>query len=573
MLHFKDADSWYKYNERFGTKSLIEAVVSGLETSARAAALMETWGPNPRSMFDDVRKRLREQHRDNPAVIKNLGSGLEKQFSEIDGTTRQVENITGAHISSAIRAGQSMAKLGGAVVSSVTDVGSKVSDLRWQGHNIGDAFVQSFAHSFDGLTGPEQRIVADLLGVGLEGMNGSMAARFSSTDNIPGRMSKLQSMFFKLNLLSQWTDGHKAGMGKMMARDFARQVETGFDALSPQMQRMLRAYGITATDWGVLGKVKQRMADGRSYLTPDMIRELPDDALAPLTAERVARVEADIAKRTAGARTAGDANRLRTLPAERARRLKSIRERELDRLETALRALYTDRVNSGVPTPGARERAIMHQGTMRGTIEGEALRFMMQFKAFPITFATKVLGREMGGYGLREALLQGKGDRAGLAALIAGTTILGMGAMQMKEILKGRSPRDPFGENWAATWNAAFLQGGGAGIFGDFLFGEYNRFGRSFLATAAGPTFGSVDDLAELLARMRSGDDFGGQALRFAQSNTPFINLFYTRAAMDYMVMYPLIEAINPGYLRRMERRVERENDQSFILRPSEVVQ
>ncbi len=599
VLHFKDADSWFQYNERFGTKSLIEAVVSGFETSARATALMETWGTNPRSMFDEVRRGLQEKHRDNPKLVKDLGSGLEKQFKEIDGTTRQVENITAAHIASGIRAGQSMAKLGGAVISSITDTATVASDLRWQGNrNLGEGFVAAFANIFDGLSGAEQREISDLMGVGLDGITGSVMARFSATDNIPGRMSKVQSLFFKLNLLSYWTDAHKSGMGKMMARDFAERSKVPFADLNPRMRRLLDSYGITETDWGVLGRVQQRMADGRSYLTPDMIRDLDDAALAPLTGERSQTIRSDIAKRRATVekrireleserRKAGSTERfnrlgeeidaerrkLQTLPAEEARRLKSTRERALDRLETALRTLYTDRVNSGVPTPGARERAIMHQGEMRGTLQGEVFRFMMQFKAFPISFVTKVINRELGGYGLREALLQGKGDRMGIAALVASTTILGMGAMQMKEILKGRSPRDPFGENWLSTWNAAMLQGGGAGIFGDFLLGEYNRFGRTPIETLAGPTAATAADLAELFARMRMGDDFGGSLVRVVQSNTPFINLFYTRAALDYLVFYQLQEALNPGYLRRMERRIERENDQTFILRPSEAVQ
>lgn len=598
VLHFKDADSWFQYNERFGTKSLIEAVVSGFETSARATALMETWGTNPRNMFNDVRRKLQERFRDRPELIRRLGSGLDKQFNEIDGTTRQVENISAAHISSAIRSVQSMAKLGGAVISSITDVATAASELRWQGRDFGDAYAQAFANIFDGLSSKEAREVADILGVGLDGITGSVMARFSATDNIPGRMSKVQQLFFKMNLLSYWTDGHKSGMGKLMAYDFAKRVAVPFQDLHPRMRRLLDAYGITADDWGVLGRVQQRMADGRSYLTPDMIRDLDDEALAPLVGERMKSIREDVAKRRSTIETrirelrrdqrrAGSAERadrlgeeidaerrkLQTLPAEEARRLKSTRERALDRLETSLRALYSDRVNSGVPTPGARERAIMHQGEMRGTLKGEAFRFMMQFKAFPITFHTKVLSRELGGYGPRQALLQGKGEALGFTALIAGTTILGMGAMQMKEILKGRSPRDPFGENWRSTWTAAFLQGGGAGIFGDFLFGEYNRFGRSLTDTLAGPTIGTVGDLAELFARFRAGDDFGGKLVRVLQSNTPFVNLFYTKLAMDYLIVYHLQEALNPGYLRRMERRIERENDQTFLLRPSEAVQ
>jgi hypothetical protein len=42
--------------------------------------------------------------------------------------------------------------------------------------------------------------------------------------------------------------------------------------------------------------------------------------------------------------------------------------------------------------------------------------------------------------------------------------------------------------------------------------------------------------------------------------------------AADYLFLYEMQEAMNPGYLRRMERRVEQDNGQKFYLPPSEVV-
>jgi len=88
----------------------------------------------------------------------------------------------------------------------------------------------------------------------------------------------------------------------------------------------------------------------------------------------------------------------------------------------------------------------------------------------------------------------------------------------------------------------------------------------------AGPTFGQVDDLAELWTRFRTGEDFAGNAMRMVINNTPFINLFYTRQALDYLFLYELQELANPGYLRRMEGRIMRENDQEFFIPPSQQV-
>ena len=52
--------------------------------------------------------------------------------------------------------------------------------------------------------------------------------------------------------------------------------------------------------------------------------------------------------------------------------------------------------------------------------------------------------------------------------------------------------------------------------------------------------------------------------LGLLKGNIPFANLFYTKEAMNYLVWYQLQETINPGYLRRMERRAKNQNDQTF---------
>jgi len=116
-------------------------------------------------------------------------------------------------------------------------------------------------------------------------------------------------------------------------------------------------------------------------------------------------------------------------------------------------------------------------------------------------------------------------------------------------------------------------QGGGLGIMGDFLFGEMrNRFGGGLLGTVAGPTFGTVDDLADLWGRVRNGDDSAAAAFRLLMSNVPFANLFYTKMALDYLVLHRIQETLNPGSLRRMEKRIEKENGQTFLVRPSALV-
>ena len=83
----------------------------------------------------------------------------------------------------------------------------------------------------------------------------------------------------------------------------------------------------------------------------------------------------------------------------------------------------------------------MTQGTMSGTGPGEAIRFMGQFKAFPLSIVMKVLGREMDYFkGANKQKLRGT---MGLASILLTSSILGYMSMTVKDLLKGKEPRDP----------------------------------------------------------------------------------------------------------------------------------
>lgn len=225
-----------------------------------------------------------------------------------------------------------------------------------------------------------------------------------------------------------------------------------------------------------------------------------------------------------------------------------------------LRAYIADRSEYAVLTPGAREKAWLTQGTSSGTALGEALRFVMQFKAFPVSMISKVWGREV--YGGE----RGWSRAAGMIHVMVGMTAFGYLAMNAKDLFKGQKPRDPLDPK---TWLAAMTQGGGAGIYGDFLFGEYNRFSKTLTATALGPTGGMIDDAADLFTRARNGDDMAAAGLRFGLSNTPFANLFYVRPALDYLLLYQMQDSLNPGFLRRMERSLADKTGKTFFIPPS----
>ena len=525
MFTFKKPNDWYDYDQKFGKASLREAFMQDIQSASRATALMEVLGTNPQAMVDRVIKRIEKKYRGDAKKLKRI-----KRESSVITFQAALDEVTGdvnigshtplARYMHFYRSIQTMAKLGGATISALSDVAFIASNRMYQGRSLMDAWGDGFTAVFKGMNKKEMRDFSDRLGVGIEGQLGDFMSRFNAADDVPGQTSKMMSMFFKLNLLQPWTESNKRGVTLMIANDLGREAGKRYDKLPEDLRRILNIYGVDQKGWELARKGAKKGPDGRMYLVPG---EIPD-----------------------------------------------VKMRE------NMFALLVSEADNSVPSPGARERAAMRRGYRPGTAAGEGIRFLGQFKSFGVTALTKSVGRQMYGYGaksMKEQMQRGLGANMGIVNSIVGTTVLGYFVMQLKELAKGREMRPASPE----TFLAAAMQGGGLGIYGDFLFGEANRYGGGTLETIAGPGIGTASQVIDLLQKTRGvvtgGDvDLGGDTVRLLKGNVPFANLFYTKEAMNYLVWYQLQETINPGYLRRMERRSKTQNDQTYWLPPSSIV-
>lgn len=114
------------------------------------------------------------------------------------------------------------------------------------------------------------------------------------------------------------------------------------------------------------------------------------------------------------------------------------------------------------------------------------------------------------------------------------------------------------------------LQGGGLGIYTDFLFGNIKN-STSALATVAGPGLTEAVRVMSALNYAIHGEfsKAGKQAYYSIKENIPFLNLFYIKTAFDYMIGYQMMETLSPGSLRRMEKRMKESGQEFLFTKPS----
>jgi len=567
VIHFKSGKAAYEYSKTYSRQSLAESVINGVTHDAQAIGLMEVFGTNPEAMFNRI---INDLQKDSSMVgvdkVRRRQGRLNNQFREIDGSTRArgaglpvAFGADFAGIAAGWRMLNNMALLGQAVISSFSDLATKAHFINTRtDRGIFGSYAEAFSDIFRGFNSDEQKELAYLLSVGVESFLGDVHARFGANDSGPGLMAKAHQMYFRANGMAWWNNAQKVGLARMMSADLARYRGKAFSDIDTRTRLNLERYGISDAEWEVMRSMEMKAADGRDYMTPSAVETVADSVVEAAALAKI------------------NATRKRPLKKATATMIQKYR----DDLSTKISTYLTDSADTAIPTPGAKERAFMNQGTARGTVAGEALRAIGQLKGFPITMVMKGM---VGQYQVSKQLGGGtKSGIYGLAQMMVGTTMMGYLSLTLKDIIKGKEPLEAFsveeGLN-AEVLTKAFVQGGGAGIYGDFLFGEYNKYGQTLTQNLLGPTFGSIDDIARIYGNVLEAAQTGDtdplvkNATRFAVSHTPGLNLFYTKTALDYLFIYGLMEKTNPGYLRRMERRMEKDMEQKFYFPPSQYAQ
>jgi len=237
----------------------------------------------------------------------------------------------------------------------------------------------------------------------------------------------------------------------------------------------------------------------------------------------------------------------------------------------------TDESEYAVMNPDLATKAIQTWGGQKaGTGVGELARLTMQFKSFPTAMISRHWRRMLeGDKGLDGApMLANKA--AYTAALLLSTTALGAMVFQTKQMITGKDPVDMTTPKF---WVRAAAQGGGAGFVGDMILGDTTQ-DRSTMDTMGrmllGPTFGSAADLWELtkgnVDEAIAGKDthIAAESIKFARSHTPYVNLWYGKAALDHLFLHAVQENLSPGYLNRQKDRARKDWGQDYWWAPGE---
>lgn len=546
VLHFKDAESFIRYESKFGNSSLTGSLMGHIAKMSNDISLLESFGPKPQATYtmlkgvaDNVASQaqgtvgkidLLKKYSDHQGL---LGATVDDIWNVLSGVTSQIEiNRDGvANFMAGWRNLEVAGKLGKAFISSFSDIPSYFVASGFNRLGFMDS-LKFFVAAY----GSDWKEYANRAGF----IADSIISDFNryAADNIgEGWTAKLANATMKASLLSAFTDATRRAMCLNMMAGMAKMLKKDWADLDAYDRARLEEGGISERDFELLQMAGTETHRGIEFITIRQLKRLSEGALNGATQE------------------------------------------EVDMLPSKLIGFIVNESEMASLGPDLITRAETTGGFKRGTLKGELYRSFFLFKSFPIAMMERHYRRAafLGQYGNRV-------DQASYAAgIFVATTIFGAISLQVQNLLNGKDLQDmEVSLQNKAFWMQAFTKGGGLGFLGDWIvngLSEDARYGAmSGLTNFAGPVVGTVVDASDLLTSMAGSAIYdketkpGARAVRLVRSHTPFVNLWYTSAVIDRAFMNEVQDYLSPGYLQRMETKMRRGTGQGYYWGRTEMV-
>lgn len=230
-LHFKDADSWIKYQEKFGNADPMAAIDNHIRSLTTDMSLVEIMGPNPTHMYDTLKtkvdkdmvgKKGKEWRAYTDSLWNVVNGKVDNDLAGIGtlGTSSQV-----------LRAVNTATMLGSATLSAISDLGSLMVNTAYHGLNpfkVAKTFVKSMK-----ISNQEDAIRA---GLGADVFNSEVSKRFSELGQ--GFWAKASEAVMRATFMNIWTEAGR----KSFQTEYMHKLLKGRalkDLSEPELLRML----------------------------------------------------------------------------------------------------------------------------------------------------------------------------------------------------------------------------------------------------------------------------------------------------------------------------------------------
>ena len=279
-IHFKDGEAYLDYLRDFGTGSMYDAMIGHIGGMARDIGLVERYGPNPESQmrlqFDLVARADGTTVDTMPRVF---GNRPDAYWRLLNGTAGTPQSALVAQIGQHTRNIQTFGKLQGAVLSSITDLGTYFVTTGFNRLSYWDAF-KNLGKS----TTRETRDFLNSHGLIAESMISDLN-RWAGENVAQSWSGRLANATMRLSLMNAWTDTLRRGFQITMMQGVARLRGKAWADLTEYDQWRMSSKGITLDDWEIIRNSPTSQLNGADFITPEGIYATGDPRAGEVVAK------------------------------------------------------------------------------------------------------------------------------------------------------------------------------------------------------------------------------------------------------------------------------------------------
>jgi len=559
-IHFKRAEDDYEHDQLFGSEETLTAIKNQIEQLSATTAIYRNLGTNPRNMIDklvDASKDMAGKERQNTKnEIEKARTKMEAGLSVVDRSFRPNQAPMWLQQTvQVLKQVSNLAKMGGLIFTSASDISFKRLGLSRLDVDQSQAMKTMFGISKI-KTAADKRMLENNMAM-VEAMMDTMVSRFD-LDNLGqnSKLAKLQHKFFTVNGMNWWNKWQResfilGAIKRMGANSQYSMKDLEGMGNAQVLLRAMKEQGINADDWDIIRSTAKHIdrdnpdlitpANGRGfdvYLTQDMVQDMDIDLVQKTLKEK-------------GLKWADSKLQV---------------EDYINNLSAKYGGFLREQMDSSILTPGVREKRMANLKQIEGSYPSVMLKMLFQYKTFPLAMMSKVFK-----YHRHDV-----GSFVNLLSAIGMATAIQVMAMQAREVISGRTPREVDG---SLLWDA-FLKSGGGGLAVDLLSSTFSPDHYKVRAEdyIGGPAMNLAFDalnlgskgLKSIFSEDVDASDVGMEGAKFLKSWTPGNNHPLIKAMITDPIFNMAADHLNPETLERTERWYEKRGQEYMFNSPTD---
>lgn len=355
FFKFKDWESFNNYNNQYGTGDFFSALQLDVHTSGNRIGIAEMLGSSPNQSYFSL---IKAQQATSPETSNWLSKGkswyktTDIYYKEVFSLDKSPESVTLANFGSNIRSLSSMGRLFTIALKSLPDIAYISSYAARFGISYMNAYGTIIKNLFNNFPSEERQYIAKQFR-GMLNAHLGYIGRFVDANNSSEIVKKASTWYYRKIGLNAYDKGNKVSILHLMSSHLGNLSDKSFSELNEDLRFQLGKFDISDKEWDLL-----RRKTEKKLFCLDNVNKLTDSELRSLYGE-----------------------------SDYSFPLSELR----NNLFKKVYSLFDVAAENAVLSPGHFEKAWLYRGTAPGSVLGELLRSIAQFKSYPLTYVDRVM--------------------------------------------------------------------------------------------------------------------------------------------------------------------------------------